>query len=157
MGLAQVQATHTHTMELATTGIAHWAMLSSRWGRKTATQSARRSKYVELRTVGQNCGEMLAETGSFDVLFWYWVLGIGYSGIYIHIYVYIYILSIGYWGIYIYVHTSIYWEWRMRWYYMVNHHEKNTWSRPMPNTKYAWWVWRYALIWWCMVGHHETT
>ena len=42
-------------------------------------------------TVGQNCGEMLAETGSFDVLFWYWVLGIGYSGIYIHIYMYIYI------------------------------------------------------------------
>ena len=58
--------------------------------------------------MGQYYGKMLAETGSFDVLFWYWVLGIGYSGIYIHIYVYIYILSIGYWGIYIYVHTSIY-------------------------------------------------
>ena len=51
----------------------------------------------EWSTVGQNCGEMLAETGSFDVLFWYWVLGIGYSGIYIHIYVYIYI--------YLYIYT----------------------------------------------------
>ena len=27
--------------------------------------------------MGQYYGEMLAETGSFDVLFWYWVLGIG--------------------------------------------------------------------------------
>ena len=57
-------------------------------------------------TVGQNCGEMLAETGSFDVLFWYWVLGIGYSGIYIHIYVYIYI---EYWVLgYIHICTHIY-------------------------------------------------
>ena len=56
--------------------------------------------------MGQYCGEMLAETGSFDVLFWYWVLGIGYSGIYIHIYVYIYI---EYWVLgYIHICTHIY-------------------------------------------------
>ena len=34
--------------------------------------------------MGQYYGEMLAETGSFDVLFWYWVLGIGVYT-YIHI------------------------------------------------------------------------
>ena len=34
--------------------------------------------------MGQYYGEMLAETGSFDVLFWYWVLGVGYWGIYIY-------------------------------------------------------------------------
>ena len=34
--------------------------------------------------MGQYYGEMLAETGSFDVLFWNWVLGIGYWGIYIY-------------------------------------------------------------------------
>ena len=56
--------------------------------------------------MGQYYGEMLAETGSFDVLFWYWVLGIGYSGIYIHIYVYIYI---EYWVLgYIHICTHIY-------------------------------------------------
>ena len=57
-----------------------------------------------MRTVGQNCGEMLAETGSFDVLFWYWVLGIGYWILgYIHIYISVYmhyLLNIRYWGIY---------------------------------------------------------
>ena len=108
------------------------------------------------QTVGQNCGEMLAETGSFDVLFWYWVLGIGYSGIYIHIYVYIYI---EYWVLgYIHICTHIY-ILRMEDEVILHGQSswKNTWSRPMPNTKYAWWVWRYALIWWCMVGHHETT
>ena len=63
--------------------------------------------------MGQYCGEMLAETGSFDVLLWYWVLGIGYSvfgyiRIYIlHTYIYIYtyyiytyLLNIGYGCIY---------------------------------------------------------
>ena len=40
--------------------------------------------------MGQYCGEMLAETGSFDVLLWYWVLGIGYYILYIYI-------SIEYW------------------------------------------------------------
>ena len=61
-------------------------------------------------TVGQNYGEMLAETGSFDVLFWYWVLGIWYLGIYIYTYVYMYtyILSIVYWGIYIYLQGTLY-------------------------------------------------
>ena len=66
----------------------------------------------ELLTVGQSYGKMLAETRSFDVLFWYWVLGIGYWGIYIYTYVYIYIhiyiSSFGYWGIYnMYKHIYI--------------------------------------------------
>ena len=34
--------------------------------------------------MGQYYGEMLAETGSFDVLFWYLELGIWYWGIYIY-------------------------------------------------------------------------
>ena len=54
--------------------------------------------------MGQYYGEMLAETGSFDVLFWYWVLGIGYWILgYIHIYISVYmhyLLNIRYWGIY---------------------------------------------------------
>ena len=62
--------------------------------------------------MGQSYGKMLAETRSFDVLFWYWVLGIGYWGIYIYTYVYIYIhiyiSSFGYWGIYnMYKHIYI--------------------------------------------------
>ena len=42
-------------------------------------------------TEGQYCGKMLAETGSFDILFVYWVLGIGFFHIYINIYIYIHI------------------------------------------------------------------
>ena len=34
-----------------------------------------RSMGPECLIMGQYYGEMLAETGSFDVLFWYWVLG----------------------------------------------------------------------------------
>ena len=40
-------------------------------------------------TEGQYSGKMLAETGSFDILFGNWVLGIGFFHIYISIYIYI--------------------------------------------------------------------
>ena len=53
------------------------------------------NKDKDIHIMGQYYGEMLAETGSFDVLFWYWVLGIGvYTYIYMH-----YLLNIRYWGI----------------------------------------------------------
>ena len=54
-------------------------------------QSNTKTNTTPFWTEGQYCGKMLAETGSFDILFVYWVLGIGFFHIYINIYTYIHI------------------------------------------------------------------
>ena len=40
-------------------------------------------------TVGQKDGELLAKTGSFDILFLVWVLGIGFSDYYVWVMVWL--------------------------------------------------------------------
>ena len=54
-------------------------------------------------TEGQYSGKMLAETGSFDILFGNWVLGIGFFHLYLSIYIYKYILGV-YTCMYIYMY-----------------------------------------------------
>ena len=63
-------------------------------------------KLPEFPTEGQYSGKMLAEMGSFDILFWNWVLGIGFFlHIHISIHIYTYIFSIGYWLLGFFIHT----------------------------------------------------